>query len=152
MPAAAVDAVTAALVKKGKFVKNNNSGTMKKPAAAGGGLKASIGKMQAGCPEDDDHRGDEQKEDSCAESARDKGNGEKFASMLKSNQLPSHVQYLYQDVANTKASPREFRAMIINTLFERKKNGRFELRDDRPLFTEAKELYERKYWWPILVW
>ena len=65
--------------------------------------------------------------------------------MLKSNQLTSHVQYLYQDVANTKASPREIRTMIINTLFERKKNGRFELRDDRPLFTEAKELYERKY-------
>ena len=141
-PAAAVeDTVTVALLKKGKF----SGGATKKPATAGC-LKASIGKMQAGC-DDDDASGDENvdAEDCSSDRSRDKGKGEKFASMLKTNTLPAHIRHLYEEVAKSKTSPRDFRTTVINTLFERKKNGRFELRDDRPLFTEAKDLYERKY-------
>ena len=117
-PAAAVeDTVTVALLKKGKF----SGGATKKPATAGC-LKASIGKMQAGC-DDDDASGDENvdAEDCSSDRSRDKGKGEKFASMLKTNTLPAHIRHLYEEVAKSKTSPRDFRTTVINTLFERKK-------------------------------
>ena len=149
-PAAAEDVVGG--MKKGKFVQK----TMKKPAAAGGSLKATIGKMKAGC-DDEEEEGvlggsDDDEEQPCQDddevgqgAARDKGKGEKFAAMLRSKTLPPHIQHLYEEVAKGKSSPRDFRTEIINSLFERKANGRFELRDDKPLFREAKQIYERKY-------
>ena len=142
-PAAVEDGALAGL-KKGKFVQSSSSSSsyMKRPAAAGG-VKAAIDKMQAGCKVDDgDEAGDGSEADS---TTRDKGKGEKFAAMMKANMLPNHVQHLYNEVAKTKSSPRDFRTQIINSLFDRKPNGRFELRDDKPLFEEAKEIYDRKY-------
>ena len=125
----------------------------KKPAAAASGLikatTATIEKMKkAGC-EDEQHDDEEEKlpseEEDAGDNARDKGKGEKFSAMLRSDSLPPHIKHLYNEVAKTKASPRDFRTQIINSLFERKGNGRFQLRDDKPLFTEAREIYERKY-------
>ncbi|CAE7908803.1 unnamed protein product, partial [Symbiodinium necroappetens] len=127
------------IAKKGKFVE-----TMKKPAAAGG-LKATIGKMKAGCEEEQHDEEELPSDEDAGDSARDKGKGEKFAAMLRSDSLPPHIKHLYNEVAKSKSSPRDFRTQVINSLFERKANGRFQLRDDKPLFTEVKELYERKY-------
>ena len=128
-PAAVEDGALAGL-KKGKFVQSSSSSSyMKRPAAAGG-VKAAIDKMQAGCKVDDgDEAGDGSEADS---TTRDKGKGEKFAAMMKANMLPNHVQHLYNEVAKTKSSPRDFGTQIINSLFDRKPNGRFELRDDKP--------------------
>ena len=86
-----------------------------------------------------DHEGDDGDEDQL----RDKGKGIKFQQMKKS--LPSHFVHLYEQEALSKSSPRAFRTSIINNLFKKLPNGRYELQADQPMFQEAKKLYERKF-------
>ena len=74
---------------------------------------------------------------------RSKGKGLKFAQMR--DKLPPHIIELYDKGALEKASPRAFRTQIVNTLFKRTKQGRYVLKADRPLFEEAKKIYERKW-------
>lgn len=74
---------------------------------------------------------------------RDKGKSLKFNQMRKN--LPSHIQHLYDVEAANKSSPRAFRTSIINQLFKRLPNGRYELVADQPFFNEAKKLYDKKY-------
>ena len=93
---------------------------------------------------DDAHHGLD--EDEAMEAVRrDKGKGEKYASMVRAGALPEHIQHLYEHVAQNKSSPRSFRTLIVNTLFEKLLSGRYELRDKHPMFIEAKEIYEKKY-------
>lgn len=42
-----------------------------------------------------------------------------------------------------KSSPRQFRTTIINSLFRKLSNGRYELITDQPMFNEYKKLYEK---------
>ena len=106
--------------------------------------------------EDDDTKkkkkdGDDDQEESDADedadaaygNLRDKGKAVKFTQMRQS--LPAHILQLYDEVAKKKASPRAFRSQIVNTLFRKLANGRYELRCDAPLFTEAKRIFETKY-------
>ncbi|CAK9107561.1 Uncharacterized protein SCF082_LOCUS50070 [Durusdinium trenchii] len=74
---------------------------------------------------------------------RDKGKSIKFNSMRRS--LPAHIVHLYDTEALSKPSPREFRTQVINQLFTKLKNGRYSLNAEKPMFQEAKKLYERKY-------
>ncbi|CAK9077599.1 unnamed protein product, partial [Durusdinium trenchii] len=59
--------------------------------------------------------------------------------------LPAHIVHLYDTEALSKPSPREFRTQVINQLFTKLKNGRYSLNAEKPMFQEAKKLYERKY-------
>lgn len=77
------------------------------------------------------------------DSLRDKGKAVKFNAMRSS--LPPHILDLFDNVALKKASPRSFRTSIINSLFERTENGRYRLMDKRPMFLEAKSLYEKRF-------
>lgn len=88
--------------------------------------------------EDDDTKkkkdGDDGQEESDADAAygnlRDKGKAVKFTQMRQS--LPAHILQLYDEVAKKKASPRAFRSQIVNTLFRKLANGRYELRCGAP--------------------
>ena len=59
--------------------------------------------------------------------------------------LPPHIVDLYEKEALNKSSPRAFRTQLINQLFTKLPNGRYRLNDDKPMFREAKSLYEKKY-------
>ncbi|CAE7398625.1 unnamed protein product [Symbiodinium sp. CCMP2592] len=77
---------------------------------------------------------------------RDKGKSEKFTKMKLAGSLPPYVVDLYDNAANQKESPRQFRTEIINSLFKRNpKTGRYSLIDNQPLFTEAKRVWEKKF-------
>lgn len=86
---------------------------------------------------------DEEDGDASYGELRDKGKAVKFSQMRKS--LPAHILHLYDEEAAKKSSPRAFRSQIVNTLFKKLDNGRYELRCDAPLFTEAKRIFETKY-------
>lgn len=88
--------------------------------------------------EEDEDAGEEGEE-----GLRDKGKAVKFNQMRKS--LPAHILALYDEEAQKKASPRAFRTQIVNSLFEKLPNGRYEMKADAPLFLEAKRMYETKY-------
>jgi hypothetical protein len=74
---------------------------------------------------------------------RDKGKGIKFAKMK--DQLPSHILHMYDVEAKNHSSPREFRTMIINKLFNKEDDGRFTLNVKEPFFEEHRHLYEKKF-------
>ena len=95
--------------------------------------------------DDDDDEGDDADEntDDAYGNLRDKGKAVKFTQMRDS--LPAHILQLYDEEAKKKASPRAFRSQIVNSLFRKLANGRYELRCDAPLFTEAKRIFETKY-------
>ena len=122
---------------------------MKRPAAKKGSYNESIEQMKKGMSGKDDREGEEDSDgnEDCSqdeeEDKRDKGKAVKFHSMKKS--LPPHIIDLYDREADNKASPRAFRSLIVNTLFKKLPNGRYELQDQKPMFTEAKKIYERKY-------
>ena len=59
--------------------------------------------------------------------------------------LPPHILDLYEREAMSKSSPRAFRTNIINQLFTKLPNGRYRLDVDKPMFKEAKEMFERRY-------
>ncbi|CAJ1421834.1 unnamed protein product [Effrenium voratum] len=58
--------------------------------------------------------------------------------------LPPHILNLYDAEAEKKSSPRAFRTQVINKLFKKLDNGRYELQTEAPMFTEAKRLYAKK--------
>ena len=94
-------------------------------------------------PEDEDDNEEESGGEDDASHLRDKGKSIKFNSMRRS--LPAHIVHLYDTEALSKPSPREFRTQVINQLFTKLKNGRYSLNAEKPMFQEAKKLYERKY-------
>ena len=117
-----------------------------------GTLNKSLADMQRGSkkaktPEDDCH--DDPNVDKKSEKSdddddhRDKGKAIKFRQMQKD--LPPHIVDLYEKEALNKSSPRAFRTQLINQLFTKLPNGRYRLNDDKPMFREAKSLYEKKY-------
>ena len=120
--------------KKGGDGKGGN--TMKRPAAAPSKstIADAVKEMQRGVGEESEHEESEK---------RDKGKAEKFKAMR--SQLPNHIINLYDEAANTKSSPRAFRTQLVNSLFDKTSSGRYILRDDKPMFTEHKALYEKRY-------
>jgi hypothetical protein len=75
--------------------------------------------------------------------ARDKGKGEKFAKMKPS--LPNFIQHMFDTTALEQPSPRDYRSKLINKLFVKRPNGRYELNVKDGMFTQAKETFERKF-------
>ena len=123
--------------------------TKKRPAASSGSMNKAINALKHGLKsssskKDEDDNDEESVGDDAEEShLRDKGKNLKFNSMRRS--LPAHIIHLYDTEALSKPSPREFRAQVINQLFTKLKNGRYSLNAEKPMFQEAKKLYERKY-------
>ena len=124
--------------------------SLKRPATAMGALNKSLADMQRGSkkaktPEDDCH--DDPNVDKKSEKSdddddhRDKGKAIKFRQMQKD--LPPHIVDLYEKEALNKSSPRAFRTQLINQLFTKLPNGRYKLNDDKPMFRDAKSLYEK---------
>ena len=137
MPVKSMKTVMKAMKKK--------SNSMKRPAAPSakggkGSIAATVKELKDGMTEDKEDKDDEETADDLK---RDKGKAEKFKAMRQ--QLPAHIVHLYDEAANSKASPRSFRTKLINELFDRQSNGRYTLRDDKPLFVEHKALYEKKF-------
>ena len=125
-----------------------NGGSMKRPAAIGS-LNKSLEDLRGGLKKAKKSE-DEEAEKSEPESGnedddqnRDKGKAIKFRQMQK--ELPPHIVDLYEKEALNKSSPRAFRTNLINQLFTKLPNGRYRLNDDKPMFREAKQLYEKKY-------
>ena len=48
---------------------------------------------------------------------RDKGQGEIFARTRAAGQIPQHILHLYDETAQSRPSPRDFRTNVINQLF-----------------------------------
>ena len=124
--------------------------SLKRPAAAMGSLNKSLADMQRGSKkattEDDGHDDNVDKKSEKSDDDddhRDKGKAIKFRQMQK--ELPPHIIDLYEKEALNKSSPRAFRTQVINQLFTKLPNGRYKLNDDKPMFREAKSLYEKKY-------
>ena len=129
-----------------------NGGSMKRPAAIGS-LNKSLEDLRGGLKkakkcEDDAGRTNAEKsehesgnEDS--DQNRDKGKAIKFRQMQK--ELPPHIVDLCEKEALNKSSPRAFRTNLINQLFTKLPNGRYWLNVQKPMFREAKQLYEKKY-------
>ena len=124
--------------------------SLKRPAAAMGSLNKSLADMQRGSKkattEDDGHDDNVDKKSEKSDDDddhRDKGKAIKFRQMQK--ELPPHIIDLYEKEALNKSSPRSFRTQLINQLFTKLPNGRYKLNDDKPMFREAKSLYEKKY-------
>ena len=121
--------------------------TKKKPAASGSMNKAinelKHGLRSSSSKKDEDDNEEESGGEEEESHLRDKGKSIKFNSMRRS--LPAHIIHLYDTEALSKPSPREFRTQAINQLFTKLKNGRYSLNAEKPMFQEAKKLYERKY-------
>ena len=123
----------------------------KRPAAASSTMRSTLDDLRRGTRQDEDaqentgdHDGEGEGEgDEDDNGHRDKGKGLKFAQMK--SKLPPHIVELYDTVALEKTSPRAFRTMIVNQLFKKTESGRYILQDQKPLFQEAKRIYERKY-------
>ena len=58
--------------------------------------------------------------------------------------LPPHILDLYEREAMSKSSPRA-RTNIINQLFTKLPTGTYSLNVDKPMFKEAKEMFQRRY-------
>ncbi|CAE7471903.1 unnamed protein product [Symbiodinium sp. CCMP2592] len=123
----------------------------KKPGAGPTTLKDAVEGIKKSSMDKDNMWDDQSAEEdngagSSTDSKRDKGKAEKFTKMRLAGSLPPYVVDLYDNAANQKESPRQFRTEIINTLFKRNpKTGRYSLIDDQPLFTEAKRVWEKKF-------
>ena len=124
--------------------------SLKRPAAAMGSLNKSLADMQRGSKkattEDDGHDDNVDKKSEKSDDDddhRDKGKAIKFRQMQK--ELPPHIIDLYEKEALNKSSPRAFRTQLINQLFTKLPSGRYRLNDDKPMFREAKQMYEKKY-------
>ena len=121
--------------------------TKKKPAASGSMNKAinelKHGLRSSSSKKDEDDNEEESGGEEEESHLRDKGKSIKFNSMRRS--LPAHIIHLYDTEALSKPSPREFRTQVIHQLFTKLKNGRYYLNAEKPMFQEAKKLYERKY-------
>ena len=124
--------------------------SLKRPAAAMGSLNKSLADMQRGSKkattEDDGHDDNVDKKSEKSDDDddhRDKGKAIKFRQMQK--ELPPHIIDLYEKEALNKSSPRAFRTQLINQLFTKLPSGRYRLNDDKPMFREAKPMYEKKY-------
>ena len=140
----------AAIMKKNNTKNDEESKALKRPAAAMGSVNKSLADMQRGSKkskpaEDDGDRSnaDNTSEKSDGEDHRDKGKAIKFRQMQK--ELPPHIIDLYEKEALNKSSPRAFRTQLINQLFTKLPSGRYRLNDDKPMFREAKQMYEKKY-------
>ena len=107
------------------------------------GKKTKTTKKAKTKPEDDQEGNSNDDDQGDDDQLRDKGKGIKFQQMKKS--LPSHIVHLYEQEALAKSSPRAFRTSIINNLFKKLPNGRYELQAEQPMFQEAKKLYERRF-------
>lgn len=126
---------------------SGSQATVKRPAAKGA-FNQALGAMKEGLKDNQEDKNpkaeDAEDDDDAADAGlRDKGKGIKFAQMRST--LPPHILDLYDKEALSKSSPRAFRTNIVNQLFEKTDGGRYRLRDDRPMFTEAKRLFEKKY-------
>ena len=124
--------------------------SLKRPAAVMGSLNKSLADMQRGSKkattEDDGHDDNVDKKSEKSDDDddhRDKGKAIKFRQMQK--ELPPHIIDLYEKEALNKSSPRAFRTQLINQLFTKLPSGRYRLNDDKPMFREAKQMYEKKY-------
>ena len=139
---------------------HTSASSRKRPAAAAGSMTSTLNELRKGVRgKEKDAKGsnDASKKDESSSSEEDdpddgedgegnkrsKGKGLKFAQMK--DKLPPHIVELYEKGALEKASPRAFRTQIVNTLFKRTKQGRYVLKADRPLFEEAKKIYEKKW-------
>ena len=126
-----------------------STSSLKRPAASMSDTLNDLRKGVKNDKEDGDNAGDSSSEEPASQDAgeddskRSKGKALKFAAMK--DKLPPHIVELYDKGALEKASPRAFRTQIVNTLFKRTKQGRYVLKVDRPLFEEAKKIYERKW-------
>lgn len=105
--------------------------------------KTQKGKKTDGGEKGDDDEDEDEEGGEGEDAKRDKGKSVKFQSMKKN--LPPHIVQLYEQEALNKSSPRQFRTTIINSLFRKLSNGRYELITDQPMFNEYKKLYEKKY-------
>ena len=132
----------------------------KRPAAKLGSVNQCVEKLKKGWEDEEDEKtlktkkagakknetkeDDENDEEQQGEDGlRDKGKAVKFNQMRKS--LPAHILQLYDEEAQKKTSPRAFRTQIVNALFEKLPNGRYEMKANAPLFEEAKRMYENRY-------
>lgn len=125
---------------------------MKKPAS---GINAVVQKLQRGVSRvdlenehdgesGDEHEpgaGEEGEDDEC--SKRDKSKGQKYKQMK--NELPDFVIDLVEKESLKKGSPREFKTLVINRLFQRSSSGKLVLNLDDALFSEHKKLYTKRY-------
>ena len=119
-------------------------GPMKRPAATGS-LNKTLEDMRGGIKkaktDDDENQKNAENENESEESDhRDKGKAIKFRQMQKD--LPPHILDLYEREAMSKSSPRAFRTNIINQLFTKLPTGRYSLNVDKPMFKEAKEMFD----------
>ena len=122
-------------------------GPMKRPAATGS-LNKTLEDMRGGIKkaktdDDDENQKNAENENESEESDhRDKGKAIKFRQMQKD--LPPHILDLYEREAMSKSSPRA-RTNIINQLFTKLPTGTYSLNVDKPMFKEAKEMFQRRY-------
>ena len=92
-------------------------------------------KSATASPEDDENEG------TMVLARRDKAKGEKFARMRQAGQIPQHILHLYDETAKQSPSPRDFRANVINQLFNKSDSGMFTMNTGAKLFTEAYTKY-----------
>lgn len=135
-------------LKKPAAARQSTPSSLKRPAASMSDTLNDLRKGVKHSKDDGDNAGDSSSEEPASQddadgSKRSKGKALKFAAMR--DKLPPHIVELYDKGALEKASPRAFRTQIVNTLFKRTKQGRYVLKVDKPLFEEAKKIYERKW-------
>ena len=114
----------------------------KERPAASGSMNKAINELKRGLrsssskknPEDEGDIKEQSGGEDDAAHLRDKGKSIKFNLMRRS--LPAHIIHLYDTEALSKPSPREFR------MFTKLKNGRYSLNAEKPMFVEAKKLYD----------
>ena len=123
-----------------KTVKNDKSGVLKKPAAKKAAVKNTL--VESVQQWKDTPVNDENQDQG---DIRDKGKGEKYKKMMTAGSLPPHVIDLIENQARKSVSPRCAKTSAINQLFKRLPNGTYELQLSKPLFAEAKTMYEEKF-------
>ena len=104
----------------------------KKPAASKVTVASQVAEFKKGVHTEDE-----------ANRLRDKAKGEKFAKMKASGSLPDHVLELFDKEATKKESPRAFRSMVVNKLFQKDAKGHWQVCLDDRLFVDAKITYEK---------
>ena len=110
--------------------------SMKKPASHSS-IKDVVSELKDSQKQDEDKEGSE-------EVARDKQKAQKFHKMLNQGSLPEHIVHMYNiEAKKSKDGARAFQTRLINSLFQKNKDGTFSVQTEKHEFQEYRKIYHQ---------
>ena len=105
---------------------------MKRPASHSS-IKEVVSELKESQNHDEDNEG-----------VRDKQKAQKFHKMLSQGSLPEHIVHMYNiEAKKSKDGARSFQTRLINSLFQKNKDGTFSVQTEKHEFQEYRKIYHQ---------